>query len=90
MTRNKLRAAKWHAIGQHKIARGCEAADCPLPEGFDFRAVDLDFDHLHDKRMNVSNMIRSDYGWAAVLEEIAKCRVLCKICHARHSARQRA
>ncbi len=50
--------------------------------------VVLQFDHLGDKRMNVSNMCRS-FSWSVILEEIAKCEVRCANCHTRKTARER-
>lgn len=42
----------------------------------------MQFDHLRDKKANVSNMIRSDYSWEAIKLEILKCEVVCANCHA--------
>lgn len=60
-----------------KLAHGC--IDC----GYAQHAVALQFDHIgDDKKMNVSDMIRSDYSWITILEEIRKCEVRCANCHA--------
>lgn len=40
----------------------------------------LEFDHLRDKKYNVSHMIK-DYSWSSILKEIDKCQVLCVTCH---------
>lgn len=90
--RNFIRKRKWEVAGLIKVNRGCESENCPLPPDFSFSSVDLDFDHLNpnDKKGNVSNLIRSDYAWTTILTEINKCRVICKICHARHSRDTRA
>jgi hypothetical protein len=45
----------------------------------------LEFDHLNDKLFNISAGIR-DRAWAAVLEEMAKCEVVCANFHRRRSA----
>jgi hypothetical protein len=45
----------------------------------------LEFDHLNDKLFNISAGIR-DRAWAAVLEEMAKCEVVCANCRRRRSA----
>lgn len=50
--------------------------------------VVLQFDHLNDKEMNVSNMVSDGYSWLRIQTEIAKCRVLCANCHMRRTAKQ--
>ena len=90
--RNIQRAAKWRRSGRIKVSRGCESGSCPLPSDFLFEPVDLDFDHIDAnlKKGNVSDLIRSDYAWPTIQDEIDKCRVICKLCHARHSRDTRA
>ena len=41
----------------------------------------LDFDHLSNKKYNVSRMIHDGFSWAAIKKEIAKCEVVCSNCH---------
>ena len=41
----------------------------------------LDFDHLHDKKYNISRMIHDGFSWAAIKKEISKCEVVCANCH---------
>jgi hypothetical protein len=41
----------------------------------------LDFDHLRDKKYNISRMIHDGFSWAAIKKEIAKCEVVCANCH---------
>ena len=57
--------------------------DCGEPD-----ILVLEFDHLRDKSFNVSRGMR-DMRWAAVLEEIEKCEVVCGNCHRRRTARRR-
>ena len=75
--RAKKRAEKWKMAGEIKTHRGC--IDC----GYSDHAVALQFDHINDdKKASVSNLIRSDYAWSTILEEINKCEVRCANCHA--------
>ena len=43
--------------------------------------VVLDFDHLKDKKYNISRMIHDGFSWAAIKKEMAKCEVVCANCH---------
>jgi hypothetical protein len=75
--RAKKRAAKWRLSGMIKTASGCK--DC----GYAKHAQALQFDHVSDnKKASVSNLIRSDYAWSTILEEINKCEIRCANCHA--------
>jgi hypothetical protein len=49
--------------------------------------VVLEFDHLDDKKFNVSEGLRNR-NWESVLAEIAKCEVVCSNCHRRRTARR--
>lgn len=40
----------------------------------------MDFDHREDKKFNISQSM-DRYGWAKILEEVAKCDVVCSNCH---------
>lgn len=54
------------------------------------RDVDvLDFDHLRDKRNNVTTMVWAGLLWRTIEAEIAKCEVRCANCHRRTTAKQR-
>lgn len=59
-----------------KVERGC--ADC----GFNRHPAALEFDHLPgtNKRCKVSALMLSSRQ--AILDEIAKCEVVCANCHA--------
>lgn len=52
------------------------------------RIACLQLDHLRDKIRNVSKMVSRAVSKEVLLEEIAKCRVLCANCHAVHTASQ--
>ena len=49
--------------------------------------VVLEFDHLRDKRFEVTNQFASR-NWQEILNEIAKCDVVCANCHQRRTARR--
>ena len=46
----------------------------------------LDFDHLRDKRANVSTLTHVAVSWDLVKREIQKCEVRCANCHRRKTA----
>ena len=82
--RARKRGAKWRLAQMIKKERGC--VDC----GYNEHAVALQFDHIgDDKKASVSNLIRSDYGWETILEEMNKCEVRCANCHAVVTARRK-
>jgi hypothetical protein len=47
--------------------------------------VVLEFDHRGDKEFDISRGLR-DRAWPTVLQEIAKCDVVCANCHRRRTA----
>ena len=49
--------------------------------------VVLEFDHLRDKKFTISKGLQ-DREWQSVLDEIAKCDVVCANCHRRRTARR--
>lgn len=57
----------------YKVERGC--ADC----GWNGHHAGLEFDHLSDKTANISCM--RNYSMKRILEEVAKCEVVCGTCH---------
>ena len=75
--RAQKRRTNWRLAGMIKIASGC--IDC----GYAEHAEALQFDHTgRDKKGNVSDLIRSDYSWKTIMEEIDKCEIRCANCHA--------
>ena len=48
----------------------------------------LDFDHLRDKKANISTLVQSGVSWESLAHEIAKCEVRCANCHRRRTARK--
>ena len=81
--RARRRAAKYRLLGMIKKANGCN--DC----GYAEHASALQFDHIGNKKMNVSDMVRSDYGWDTILEEIRHCEIVCANCHAVRTAERK-
>jgi hypothetical protein len=49
--------------------------------------VVLEFDHLRDKKFPISKGL-TDRNWQDVLDEIAKCDVVCANCHRRRTAKR--
>ena len=47
----------------------------------------LEFDHLRDKKIGIATGIRNR-NWNDVLDEIAKCDVVCANCHRRRTAKR--
>lgn len=41
----------------------------------------LDFDHLRDKKYNISRMIHDGFSWRQIKKEIEKCEIVCANCH---------
>jgi hypothetical protein len=50
-------------------------------------SIVLEFDHLRDKKFSISEGLQSR-NWQSVLDEIAKCEVVCANCHRRRTARR--
>jgi hypothetical protein len=50
--------------------------------------VVLEFDHLADKLFDIGKALR-DRSWQSILDEIAKCEVVCANCHRRRTGRRR-
>jgi hypothetical protein len=50
--------------------------------------VVLQFDHLRDKKADVTAMINSGATWRAIKREIAKCEIRCANCHRLETARR--
>jgi len=75
----RKRAKKHIKIAHAKMLeflKKSKCADCGIK---DFRV--LEFDHLYDKKHNVSSMLHTGYSWLAIKKEIDKCEVVCANCH---------
>lgn len=53
-----------------------ECADCG---NSDIRV--LTFDHIQDKKHNVTSMMHGGYTWKSIKKEIDKCEIRCANCH---------
>jgi hypothetical protein len=59
-----------------KIKEDSGCVDCGIKNH-----IILDFDHLRDKKYNISRMIHDGFSWKAIKKEIEKCEVVCSNCH---------
>jgi len=62
-------------VDRYKLDVGCH--DC----GFNSEPSALDFDHLADKKHNISNMVNGGYAVKTISVEMRKCDVVCSNCH---------
>ena len=70
----KRRQALTDKLWAYKSERSCK--DCGYSN-----PIALEFDHLRDKFMNVSDMVRDCFSWDKIEEEISKCEIVCANCH---------
>jgi hypothetical protein len=75
----RVRAEYQRRIWEYLEAHPC--VDCGETD-----PVVLEFDHVRDKVMEISRMIARAGRWEAIVEEIAKCDVVCANCHRRRTA----
>ncbi len=59
-----------------KIKEDSGCVDCGISNH-----IILDFDHIRDKKYNVSRMIHDGFSWKSIKKEIEKCEVVCANCH---------
>ncbi len=79
-TRRRRRAAA-QLIAE---AKSSPCVDC----GGSFPPCAMDFDHLGEKRVAVSSMVRMSSTPAVVMAEIGKCDLVCSNCHRVRTARR--
>jgi hypothetical protein len=75
--RTKARRKFKQEIDEYKVERGC--AKC----GYNGHAAALDFNHLNpeEKKFNIGEAFANSFGRERVMNEIAKCEILCANCH---------
>lgn len=76
-------SARKNYVDLFKYLEKHPCVDCGEPD-----IVVLEFDHLRDKKGNVSLHVGNGNSWQRVLEEIEKCEVVCANCHARRTSRR--
>ena len=59
------------------LAKDNPCSDC----GEKFPPVAMDFDHLHDKKVSISALVRLNPTQNRLTEEISKCELVCSNCH---------
>lgn len=72
---SELRRKKRQVIDKIKESNPCH--DCHNY----FPAVCMDFDHLADKTSNVSRAVTDKWSDERIMNEIAKCELVCANCH---------
>lgn len=81
-TTQRFQQSRRNDINVIKVARGCSVC------GYNEHPAALDFNHVRgEKLFNVSQDTKT--AWSKVLEEIAKCDVLCANCHRIHTYENR-
>lgn len=81
---NELRNREQNRVRVREYLAKSHCIDC----GEDDPDV-LEFDHLRDKRYNVSNMVQKGMSWSLIQTEIAKCEVRCANDHRRKTKQRR-
>ena len=72
--RARRRAESQHRAIEYLLVHPC--VDCGEKD-----IVVLQFDHLRDKKFNISTMIANGSSWVRIAAEIEKCVVRCANCH---------
>lgn len=86
--RAKMRRTKIKRELQLKLISYLKNKKCVTCGESDIRV--LEFDHINTatKAFGISTAIRNGLEWSRILDEIAKCQVLCANCHKKRTAEQ--
>jgi hypothetical protein len=74
----RTRAKNLERIGAFLLEHPC--VDCGEP---DLRVLDFDHREGTEKAAEVMKLAKAAYSWTRVMDEIAKCDVRCRNCHAK-------
>jgi len=74
----RTRAENLERIGAFLLEHPC--VDCGEA---DLRVLDFDHREGTEKSAEVMKLAKAAYSWARVMDEIAKCDVRCRNCHAK-------
>jgi hypothetical protein len=85
------KARKWNTNQREKI---CEflfdyLQKHPCVDCGEGDIIVLDFDHLKEKFLGISEMARNCYSIKTIRKEIKKCQVRCANCHRRKTSKER-
>ena len=61
---------------------------CAVCGEHDIRVLELDHIDPTKKKFTISQAVRLGFAWDEVLQEIAKCQILCANCHRKRTAEQ--
>ena len=82
LRRNKIRKQKMRQrLWKYKQTLQCEICQESLAEC-------LDFHHVGKKDFSIARAVRGGYSMETILDEMDKCMVLCKNCHAKIHCRR--
>lgn len=80
-TEKTYRARKWAWLKSLKEDQPC--TDCGRKEPY----YNMHWDHLRDKEFNLGSAVR--LGRQRILDELAKCELVCALCHGHRTHRRR-
>jgi hypothetical protein len=73
-------------VTREKLKNFFSTKSCVDCGNTDFRT--FEFDRITDKKKAVSQLIKMNYGWDTIMNEINKCEIRCANCHRIKTAHQ--